>query len=162
MIKVLFLCHGNICRSPMSEYILRDLVTRRGLADHFQIASAATSREEIGNPVYPPARRILKAHGIDCMGKTARQMTKAVYAEYDYLLAAENYNIRNMMRILSTRSAGCWISRTGPGTSRTPGTPETLKSLGTTSWKAARPSWRTWKEKERFDSLKKERQVTHQ
>lgn len=102
MVKILFICHGNICRSPMSEYILRDLVTRRGLADHFQIASAATSREEIGNPVYPPARRILKAHGIDCMGKTARQMTKADYAEYDYLLAAENYNIRNMMRILGS------------------------------------------------------------
>lgn len=84
----------------MSEYILRDMVQKRGLAAQFQIASAATSREEIGNPVYPPARRILKAHGIDCMGKTARQMTKADYAEYDYLLAAENYNIRNMMRIL--------------------------------------------------------------
>ena len=100
MIKILMICHGNICRSPMSEYILRDMVQKRGLAAQFQIASAATSREEIGNPVYPPARRILKAHGIDCMGKTARQMTKADYAEYDYLLAAENYNIRNMMRIL--------------------------------------------------------------
>ncbi|MBR2949485.1 MAG: low molecular weight phosphotyrosine protein phosphatase [Lachnospiraceae bacterium] len=102
MIRVLFLCHGNICRSPMSEFIFRDMVTRRGLSDCFHIASAATSREEIGNPVYPPARRILKAHGIDCSGKTARQMTRADYQEYDYLLAAENYNIRNMMRILGS------------------------------------------------------------
>lgn len=84
----------------MGEYILKDLVKKAGLEGKFRIASAAVSREEIGNPVYPPARRILKAHGIDCMGKTARQMTKADYAEYDYLLAAENYNIRNMMRIL--------------------------------------------------------------
>jgi len=102
MIKVLFICHGNICRSPMSEFIFRDMVHKRGLSDCFSIASAATSREEIGNPVYPPARRILKEHGIDCSGKTARQMTKADYTEYDYLLAAETYNIRNMMRILGS------------------------------------------------------------
>ena len=102
MIKVLFICHGNICRSPMSEFIFRDMVYKRGLSDCFSIASAATSREELGNPVYPPARRILKAHGIDCSGKTARQITKADYQEYDYLLAAENYNIRNMMRIIGS------------------------------------------------------------
>ncbi len=99
MIKILFICHGNICRSPMSEFILRDMVKRRGIADRFHIASAATSREEIGNPVYPPARRKLKEHGIDPIGKRARQMTKADYGEYDYLLAAEQYNIRNMLRI---------------------------------------------------------------
>lgn len=99
MIKILFVCHGNICRSPMSEFILRDMVKRRGIADRFHIASAATSREEIGNPVYPPARRKLKEHGIDPIGKRARQMTKADYGEYDYLLAAEQYNIRNMLRI---------------------------------------------------------------
>ena len=102
MIRVLFLCHGNICRSPMAEFIFRDMVNKRGLSDCFSIASAATSREELGNPVYPPARRILKAHGIDCMGKTARQITKADYQEYDYLLAAETYNIRNMMRIIGS------------------------------------------------------------
>ena len=102
MIRVLFLCHGNICRSPMSEFIFRDMVQKRGLAARFKIASAATSREEIGNPVYPPARRKLREHGIDPVGKTARQMTKADYQEYDYLLAAENYNIRNMMRILGS------------------------------------------------------------
>ena len=101
-IKVLFICHGNICRSPMSEFIFRDMVNKRGLSHCFSIASAATSREELGNPVYPPARRILKAHGIDCMGKTARQITKADYQEYDYLLAAETYNIRNMMRIIGS------------------------------------------------------------
>lgn len=99
MIKILFICHGNICRSPMSEFILRDMVKKQGIADRFRIASAATSREEIGNPVYPPARRKLKEHGIDPSGKTARQMTKADYREYDYLLAAEQYNIRNMLRI---------------------------------------------------------------
>ena len=98
-IKVLFICHGNICRSPMSEFIFRDMVTRRGLASYFQIASAATSREEIGNPVYPPAQRKLREHGIDPSGKRARQMTKQDYEEYDYLLAAERYNISNMLRI---------------------------------------------------------------
>ncbi len=99
MIKVLFICHGNICRSPMSEFILRDMVKKQGLSDLFHIASAATSREEIGNPVYPPARRKLKEHGIDPIGKTARQMTRQDYQDYDYLLAAERYNISNMLRI---------------------------------------------------------------
>ena len=74
-IRVLFVCHGNICRSPMSEFILRDMAARRNLASYFQIASAATSREEIGNPVYPPAQRKLREHGIDPSGKRARQMT---------------------------------------------------------------------------------------
>ena len=71
MIKVLFICHGNICRSPMAEFILKDMVSTRGIADQFDIASAATSREELGNPVYPPARRKLSEHGIDCSGKKA-------------------------------------------------------------------------------------------
>ena len=99
MIKVLFICHGNICRSPMAEFIFRDMVAKRGLAAEYSIASAATSREEIGNPVYPPAKRKLKEHGIDPAGKTARQMTAQDYKDYDYLLAAERYNIRNMERI---------------------------------------------------------------
>ena len=104
MIKILFICHGNICRSPMSEFILKDMVTKRGISDRFQIASAATSREEIGNPVYPPARRKLLEHGIDPSGKTARQMTRRDYEEYDYILAAEQYNIRNILRITTQRS----------------------------------------------------------
>ena len=99
MVRILFVCHGNICRSPMAELIFRDMFAKRGLAAEFSIASAATSREEIGNPVYPPAKRKLKEHGIDPAGKTARQMTAQDYKDYDYLLAAERYNIRNMERI---------------------------------------------------------------
>lgn len=98
MINVLFICHGNICRSPMSEYLFRDMVQKRGLSDRFHIASAATSREEIGNGVYPPAKRKLHALGISCEGHHARQVTKADYAAYDYLLVAERYNIPNLLR----------------------------------------------------------------
>ncbi len=99
MIKILFICHGNICRSPMAEFILKDMVTKCGISDRFRIASAATSREEIGNPVYPPARRKLLENGIDPSGKTACQMTRRDYEEYDFILAAEQYNIRNILRI---------------------------------------------------------------
>lgn len=99
MIKVIFICHGNICRSPMAEFILKDLVKKHGLEDMFYIASAATSTEEIGNPVYPPARRKLMEHKISCEGKRARQMTRADYDKFDYLLAAEERNLINMKRI---------------------------------------------------------------
>lgn len=102
MIKVLFICHGNICRSPMAEFILKDMVASRGIADQFYIASAATSNEEIGNPVYPPAKAELASHGIGCAGKTARRITRSDYAEHDYLIAMESYNIRNMMREFGT------------------------------------------------------------
>ena len=78
MTKVLFICHGNICRSPMAEFVMKDLVDKAGLSDQFEIASAATSTEEIGNPVYPPARRKLAEHGSSCEGKTARQMTRSI------------------------------------------------------------------------------------
>ena len=99
MVKILFVCHGNICRSPMAEFVMKDTVKKAGLEQRFEIASAATSREEIGNGVYPPARRKLAEHGIDCTGKTARQMTKADYAHYDLLICMDSYNLRNMARI---------------------------------------------------------------
>ena len=86
MTRILFVCHGNICRSPMAEFVMKDLVKKAGLEGQFQIASAATSTEEIGNPVYPPARRKLAEHGISCAGKTARQLTRADYARYDLLM----------------------------------------------------------------------------
>ena len=85
MERILFVCHGNICRSPMAEFVMKDLVGKAGGDERFFIASAATSTEEIGNPVYPPARRKLAEHGIGCAGKTARQMTAADYREYDLL-----------------------------------------------------------------------------
>lgn len=100
MIKILFVCHGNICRSPMAEFVMKDLVNKKGMADQFEIASAATSTEEIGNPVYPPAKRKLKEHGISCEGKTARQMTKEDYTYYDYIIAMDRFNLKNMARFV--------------------------------------------------------------
>ena len=99
MLKILFVCLGNICRSPMAEFVMKDLVAKEGLADRFEIASAATSNEEYGNPVYPPAQRKLAEHGISCKGKTARQMTAADYDEYDLLVGMDTSNLRNMQRI---------------------------------------------------------------
>ena len=99
MIKVLFVCWGNICRSPMAEYIMKDMVEGRGLSDEFHIESAAHSSEEIGNPVYPPAVRELAKHGISCKGKTARQMSRADYQRFDLLIGMDSWNIRNMERI---------------------------------------------------------------
>lgn len=100
MIKILFVCHGNICRSPMAEFVMKDLVNKKGMADQFEIASAATSTEEIGNPVYPPAKRKLKEHGISCEGKTARQMTKADYTYYNYIIAMDRFNLKNMTKFV--------------------------------------------------------------
>lgn len=99
MKKLLFVCHGNICRSPMAEFVMKALVQEQGLSYCYEIASAATSTEEIGNPVYPPARRMLAAHGISCAGKTARQMTKQDYTYYDLLIGMDHANLRNMRRI---------------------------------------------------------------
>ena len=99
MVKILFVCHGIICRSPMAEFVMKDLVRREKCADRFEIASAAVSREEIGNPVYPPARRKLAEHGISCAGKTARQMTKADYVRYDYIIGMDRSNLRRMESI---------------------------------------------------------------
>ena len=98
MIKVLFICHGNICRSPMAEYILKDLVAKRNLSHQFHIASAATSYEEIGNPVYPPAKVELAKHGISCEGHAARKLVRKDFEDYDYLIAMEQYNLRNIRR----------------------------------------------------------------
>lgn len=97
--NILFVCHGNICRSPMAEFYMKDLVERRGLADRFQIASAATSTEEIGSPVYPPARAELARHGIGCAGHAARQLTGADYGRWDLLVGMDSANLRNMTRI---------------------------------------------------------------
>lgn len=99
MINILFVCHGNICRSPMAEFVMKDLVAREGLADQFQIASAATSTEEIGNPVYPPARRKLQEHGISCAGHAARQLRREDYRRYDLLVGMDRANLSNMLRI---------------------------------------------------------------
>lgn len=100
MFRILFICHGNICRSPMAEFVMKRLVEDAGLSDHFEIASAATSTEEIGNPVYPPARRKLAEHGIGCAGKTARQMTMDDYRHYDYIIAMDRNNLRNLRRLI--------------------------------------------------------------
>lgn len=100
MIKILFVCHGNICRSPMAEFVLKDMVKKQGLQDQFLIASAATSREEIGNSVHYGTRLKLAKHNIYCDGKTARQMTRHDYDTYDFLLGMDSMNIRNMLRIV--------------------------------------------------------------
>jgi protein-tyrosine phosphatase len=106
MKKIMFVCHGNICRSPMAEFIFKKMLSERGLEDEFTIASSATSREEIvgniGNPVYPPARAELKKHGISCDGKRAVQITKADYEKYDLLITMDSMNVRNLMRIIGS------------------------------------------------------------
>ena len=99
MTRILFVCHGNICRSPMAEFVMKDLVKKAGLSDSFNIASAATSTEEIGNSVYPPARKKLAEHGIGCAGKTARQMTKRDYQVYDMIIGMDEENLWYMNRI---------------------------------------------------------------
>ena len=99
MTKILFVCHGNICRSPMAEFVMKDLVEKAGLADEFTIASAATSTEEIGNPVYPPVRQLLARHGISCAGKTARQLQRGDYAAWDLFVGMDTANLRNMTRL---------------------------------------------------------------
>ena len=96
--KILFVCHGNICRSPMAEFIMKDLVEKAGKSGKYEIASAATSTEEIGNSVYPPARQKLAEHGISCKGKTARQITRADYSYHDLIIGMDTYNMRNMLR----------------------------------------------------------------
>ena len=99
-IKILFICHGNICRSPMAEFLLKDIVRKRGLEDAFEIASAATSREEIGNPVHYGTRNKLAQFGISVAGKHAVQVTKRDYEHYDLLLVMDSNNIRNLRRVI--------------------------------------------------------------
>lgn len=98
MIRVLFVCWGNICRSPMGEYILKHMVEERGIANDFYIESAATSTEEIGNPVYPPARSELNRHGINCDGHRARQVRKSDYDDFDIIIAMEQIHVDIMIR----------------------------------------------------------------
>ncbi|MCR5600099.1 MAG: low molecular weight phosphotyrosine protein phosphatase [Ruminococcus sp.] len=106
MIKVMFVCHGNICRSPMAEFIMKKIVTDAGLSDDIFIASSATSTEELGNPVYPPARSELSVHGIGCSGKTAVQLRKSDYEKYDLFIGMDTANIRNMNRIFDNDKDG--------------------------------------------------------
>ena len=100
MIKILFICHGNICRSTMAQYVFQNLINRHNLTDQFYIDSAATSREDIGNPIHHGTRRKLKEVGIPCGDHRARQLEKREYDEFDYLIGMDSMNIRNMMRIL--------------------------------------------------------------
>ena len=96
MKKILFVCLGNICRSPMAEFVMKRLVEEAGRAGEFEIASAATSTEELGNPVYPPARAVLERRGINCEHKRARKITAADYDKFDYIVCMDNSNFRNL------------------------------------------------------------------
>ena len=107
MNKVLFVCHGNICRSPMGEFVLKDMVAKRGIADRFEIASVAVSREELGNPVYPPARRELARHGIACDGHRARQITRRDYEYYDHIFYMDRSNARYLRQLFPEEPCKC-------------------------------------------------------
>jgi protein-tyrosine phosphatase len=104
MIKVLFVCHGNICRSPMAEFVFKDMVQKRGIGDLFTIASAATSTEEIGSVVHHGTRKVLNGLGISTEGKRAVQMTKRDYKEYNHIVAMDQRNITNINRIIGLDS----------------------------------------------------------
>ncbi|MBQ3006396.1 MAG: low molecular weight phosphotyrosine protein phosphatase [Clostridia bacterium] len=110
MKKIMFVCHGNICRSPMAEFIFRNMAERLGLGNEFSVSSCATSTEEIwggiGNPVYPPAKAELAKHGISCEGKRAVQLRKSDYGNYDLFIGMDSMNIRNMHRILGSDPDG--------------------------------------------------------
>ncbi len=99
MTKILFVCHGNICRSPMAEFIMKDLAKKGNVAERLQICSAAVSTEELGNPIYPPARQTLARHGIACSGKTARQITSEDYEAFNLLIGMDRGNLQRMEHI---------------------------------------------------------------
>ena len=107
MVKILFVCHGNICRSPMAEFVMKDLVKKAGISDRVHIASAAVSREEIGNPVYPPARRELQRHGIECHGHAAHQITRRELEEYDKVYYMDASNARYLKRLFGSDAEKC-------------------------------------------------------
>ena len=100
MTKILFICHGNICRSVMAEFVMKELCRQAGVEEQFEIASAAVSREEIGNDIYPPAKRKLREKGIPFTFHAARQITRADYASYDYIICADRSNLRWLERII--------------------------------------------------------------
>ncbi len=110
MISILFVCHGNICRSPMAEFVMKDMVKRQGLADQFYIASAATSTEEIGNPVHYGTRNKLAQVGISTAGKYAVRMERRDYQEYDYIVGMDRWNYKNMLRISGNKDKDKKIS----------------------------------------------------
>lgn len=126
MTKILFVCHGNICRSPMAEFVMKDMVKKAGMESQFHIESAATSTEEIGNPVYPPARRKLAEHGIGSDGHAARQLRNEDYDRFDLLIGMDKANLRNMYRICGGDFDGKihllmeYAGRPGKGTQRKP------------------------------------------
>ena len=140
--RILFICHGNICRSPMAEYIMKELVKREGVASDWEIESAAVSREEIGNPVYPPARRKLFEQGIPCGHHAARQMTRADYDRFDLLIGMDRSNLRTMQRICGGDPDGipCSNSLRREKVRRSPthGIPAILMPCGRICWKGVR------------------------
>ena len=107
MVKILFVCHGNICRSPMAEFVMKDMVAKAGRSGEFHIASAAVSREEIGNPVYPPARAELSRYGIACVGHAAHQITRRELEEYDLIYYMDASNGRYLHRLFGDDAAKC-------------------------------------------------------
>lgn len=100
MIKILFVCHGNICRSPMAEYLMKDLINKNNLNDKLYVRSKATSNEEIGNPIYPPIKKILNDHNIDSSMHQANRMNKEDYDNYDYIIGMDQNNIKNILKIV--------------------------------------------------------------
>ena len=102
MTKIMFVCHGNICRSPMAEFVMKDLADKAGMAGEFEIASSAVSAEELGNHVYPPARDILAEHGISCKGKRAEVFCRRDYEKFDLIIVMDKSNLRNLMRIIGS------------------------------------------------------------